>query len=82
MWEKPDTRGRSPWTERAKRRRFKLVVRVGINPCGCSRDRTVEVMAVLMLNVEAVCSPTRPPNVILADEGSCKVNAMLICDVG
>ena len=55
---------------------------VGVDPCCCSRDGTMDKMAVLMLNVEAVCSSTSLPNVLLADEGGCEINAVLICDVG
>ena len=36
----------------------------------------------LMLDVEAVCSLTSSPNMLLANEGGCKINAMFICDVG
>ena len=42
----------------------------------------MEEMAVLVLNVEAICFWTRSPNVSLADEGSGKIDAMLIRDVG
>ena len=42
----------------------------------------MEKVAVFVLNVEAVCFWTTLPNVILANEGRRKVDAMLVGDVG
>ena len=50
---------------------------VGVDPCRCSRDGTVEKVTVLMLDMEAVCLP----NMFLANEGGCEIDTTLIRDV-
>ena len=77
-----NTRRRSPWAKWSKRRRFEFVMCVGVNPRCCSRDGPMKKMAMSMLDVEAICSRTDPPNVLLTDEGCCKIDAMLIRHVG
>ena len=77
-----DTQRGSPWTKRAKRWRIEFVMRVRVYACGCSGDGSVKEMAMTMLNMEAVCSRSGLPNMFLANEGCCKINAVLVCDVG
>ena len=55
---------------------------MGVYSCCCSRDGTMQKVAVFVLNVEAVCFWTTLPNVILANEGRREVDAMLISDIG
>ena len=53
-----------------------------VDPSCCRRDGAMEKVAVFVLNVEAVGFWTTLPNVILANEGRRKVDAMLVGDVG
>ena len=77
-----DTQRGSPWTKRAKRWRNEFVMRMRVYASGCSGDGSVKEMAVTMLDMETVCFRSVPPNMFLADEGCCEVDAVFVCDIG